>query len=146
MQIIKKGQKPGIVEKYKKCHNCKTLFTYTDDDMDTFGHDPLEWITGVQCPVCETVLQCSIFDRKVTKKKRPMTNAEKIKNMSDKELGEFLKNVEKGEENISCYGCMNWGTHHSNPLEKDLYECKGCYWEGIGEDIEKWLNKEAQTE
>lgn len=73
----------------------------------------------------------------------PMTNYDVIKNMTIEEMAEFLKSMVDDYEthNVGCYCCINYGTHHSDPANKDngLYECEGCENEGIGLDLVKWL-------
>ena len=48
---------------------------------------------------------------------------------------------------VACYGCINYGTHHSDPKNKgtNLYDCEGCSCEGIGHDIVKWLAIEVDS-
>ena len=74
-----------------------------------------------------------------------MTNFERIKRMSVEEMAAFLKSMvdENETHEIACYGCINYGTHHSKPENKgtNLYECEGCTCDGIGHDLIKWLNK-----
>ena len=76
-----------------------------------------------------------------------MTNYERIKNMSVEEMAKFLKSMVDDNETheVACYGCINYGTHHSDPQNKgtNLYECEGCYCECIGHDLVKWLNSEV---
>ena len=73
-----------------------------------------------------------------------MTNFERIKGYSVEEMAEFIRSmVDDGETHeVACYGCINYGTHHSDPAYKgtNLYECEGCSCEGIGLDIVAWLN------
>ena len=76
------------------------------------------------------------------------TNADRIRAMSDEELAEFIQNMVDGSNNhnVACYGCINYGTHHSNPANKGtyLYECEGCTNEGIGLDVLMWLQQPAE--
>ena len=76
-----------------------------------------------------------------------MTNYERTKNMSVEEMAKFLKSMVDDNETheVACYGCINYGTHHSDPQNKgtNIYECEGCYCEGIGHDLVKWLNLEV---
>lgn len=76
-----------------------------------------------------------------------MTNAQKIRAMSDEELEEFIQNMVDGSNshNVACYGCINYGTHHSDPASKGtyLYECDGCENEGFGLDVLMWLQQPA---
>ena len=79
----------------------------------------------------------------------PKTNADRIRAMSDEELAEFIFSLvdEDSSYEIGCYGCINYGTHHSDPANKGthLYECEGCSGEGIGLDIGKWLKQPAEV-
>ena len=78
------------------------------------------------------------------------TNADRIRAMSDEELAEFIQNMVDGSNshNVACYGCINYGTHHSDPANKGtcLYECDGCENEGIGLDVLKWLQQPSEGE
>ena len=79
-----------------------------------------------------------------------LTNYRKIKNMSVEQMAEFLKSLvdENSSKSIACYRCSAYGTHHSDIKNKGtgLYECEGCSQEGIGLDLNKWLESEADTE
>ena len=72
-----------------------------------------------------------------------ITNADRIRAMSDEELAEFICRMVDGSNTheVACYGCIYYGTHHSDPENKGtaLYECDGCQSEGIGLDVLKWL-------
>ena len=76
-----------------------------------------------------------------------LTNYQKIKMMSVEEMADFLESMvdENRTHDVGCYGCINYGTHHSDPENKEtgLYECDGCDCEGVGHDLVKWLNKEV---
>lgn len=78
----------------------------------------------------------------------PITNFDRIKAMNVEELAQFLKTMVDDNETheVACYGCINYGTHHSDPKNKEngLYECEGCSCEGIGHDLVKWLNSEVE--
>lgn len=75
-------------------------------------------------------------------------NADRIRAMSDEELAEFIRSMVDGSNNhnVACYGCINYGTHHSDPANKGtyLYECDGCENEGIGLDVLMWLQQTAE--
>ena len=77
-----------------------------------------------------------------------VTNADRIRAMSDDELAEFIRSMvdDDGTHDVACYGCINYGTHHSDPDNKGthLYECEGCPNEGIGLDVLKWLKQPAE--
>lgn len=76
-----------------------------------------------------------------------MTNYDRIKAMTVEEMAEFIKSMVDEDEvhDVACYGCINYGTHHSDINNKgtNLYECDGCYCEGMGHDIERWLESEV---
>lgn len=76
-----------------------------------------------------------------------MTIFERIKAMNIDEMAEFIRCLIDDDEvhDVACYGCINYGTHHSDPANKgtNLYECDGCVWEGIGLDTKAWLNADA---
>ena len=78
------------------------------------------------------------------------TNADRIRAMSDEELAELIRSMVDGSNshNVACYGCINYGTHHSDPANKGtyLYECDGCENEGIGLDVLMWLQHPAEGE
>ena len=90
------------------------------------------------------------FGEDMCKCREPMTNADRIRAMSDEELAEFIQNMVDGSNshNVACYGCINYGTHHSDPANKGtcLYECDGWENEGIGLDVLKWLQQPAEGE
>ena len=108
-------------------------------------------VSASQCPNHETVKEssaylCGVLDER----KRRQTNADRIRAMSDDELAEFIQNMVDGSNshNVACYGCINYGTHHSDPANKGtcLYECDGCENEGIGLDVLKWLQQPSEGE
>ena len=78
------------------------------------------------------------------------TNADRIRAMSDEELAEFIRSMvdESNSHHVACYGCINYGTHHSDPANKGtyLYECDDCENEGIGLDVLMWLQKPAEED
>lgn len=80
--------------------------------------------------------------------KRKKTNADRIRAMSDEELAVFIESMvdESNSHEVACYGCVNYGTHHSDPANKGtyLYECDGCPSEGIGLDVMAWLKQPAE--
>lgn len=80
----------------------------------------------------------------------PITNGDRIRAMSDAELADFIRSMvdENETHEVACYGCVNYGTHHSDPQNKGttLYECEGCSCEGVGLDILKWLKQPAKEE
>ena len=103
------------------------------------------------CPNHETVKEssaylCGVLDER----KRKKTNADRIRAMSDEELAEFICSMVDGSNNhnVACYGCINYGTHHSDKANKGtyLYECDGCENEGIGLDVLMWLKQPSKGE
>lgn len=76
------------------------------------------------------------------------TNADRIRAMTDDELAKFIESMVDGSNSheVACYGCINYGTHHSDPKYKGtyLYDCEGCNSEGVGLDVKKWLQKHAE--
>lgn len=52
--IIDKGQDPKEKPKIKKCPNCKTIFSYYEEDTHSDGDS-----TYVVCPVCKEFLNIS---------------------------------------------------------------------------------------
>ena len=98
---------------------------------------------------------CALFGDCVTafesqKKENVRTNADRIRAMSDEELAELIRSMvdESNSHNVACYGCIYYGTHHSDPANKGtyLYECEGCENEGIGLDVLMWLQQPAEGE
>ena len=79
-----------------------------------------------------------------------MTNYARIKSFTIDEMAAFIRSMVDDDETheVACYGCVNYGTHHSDPSNKGtgLYECEGCECEGIGLDLVAWLNAEAPKE
>ena len=80
---------------------------------------------------------------------KPHTNADRIRAMSDEELADFIRSMVDENSNgheVGCYGCIHYGTHHSDPANKGtrLYACEGCSGEGVGLDIVKWLKQPAE--
>jgi hypothetical protein len=82
---------------------------------------------------------------------KDMTNADKIRNMTDNELAEWLDKMvnqyRKDWTPIGCYHCINYGTHHSDKSNigtkfEYLYECKGCEFEN---GLLEWLKSESEV-
>ena len=79
-----------------------------------------------------------------------MTNADKIRNMTDEELEEWLdkQNNQEREDwdgTIGCNNCCSHGTHHSDKSNigteyEYLYECKNCEFEN---GLLQWLKNEV---
>lgn len=76
------------------------------------------------------------------------TNADRIRQMSDEELAEFIRSMVDGSYNydFACYKYTNYVTHHSDPANKGiyLYKCDDCESEGIGLDVLMWLQQPAE--
>ena len=77
-----------------------------------------------------------------------MTNADKIRNMNDEELSEWLdkQHNENREDynSIGCYDCIYYKTHHADKSNigtkyEHLYQCKNCEFEN---GILQWLKSE----
>ena len=77
-----------------------------------------------------------------------MTNAQKIRAMSDEELAEFIRSMVDGSYNydFACYKYTNYVTHHSDPANKGiyLYKCDDCESGGFGLDVLMWLQQPAE--
>ena len=77
-----------------------------------------------------------------------MTNAQKIRAMSDEELAEFIRSMVDGSYNydFACYKYTNYETHHSDPANKGiyLYKCDDCESGGFGLDVLMWLQQRAE--
>jgi len=48
-------------ERIHKCQYCKSIFAYEAKDIDHF------WNDTVKCPICNSEIEISIFDKKVEK-------------------------------------------------------------------------------
>lgn len=104
----------------------------------------------MNCKYCKA--NCASVGEDQEKKSRgyiPMTNADRIRAMTDDELSKFIESMVDGSNSheVACYGCINYGTHHSDPQYKGtyLYDCEGCNSEGVGLDVKKWLQKHAEA-
>ena len=106
--------------------------------------------TGRMCPmqVGYKVDECN--HKECLYRTEPVTNADRIRAMSDEELAELIRSMVDGSNNhnVACYGCINYGTHHSDPTNKGtyLYECDDCENEGIGLDVLMWLQQPSGEE
>ena len=110
--------------------------SYTLDAASRKAERRMIMVFPFECPVCGH------------KTNMPQTNADRIRAMSDEELAEFIRSMVDGSNshNVACYGCINYGTHHSDPTNKGtyLYECEGCINEGIGLNVLMWLQQPAE--
>ena len=83
----------------------------------------------------EEFINCPLKNESKTK----MTNADKIRSMTDEELAEWLDrqhNQNRSDwEPLGCYKCIYYKTHHQ---PKD---CRKCEWKN---GILGWLKKEVQ--
>lgn len=62
MKILKKGNPPKEIEQeyIKKCFWCKSIFTYTKDDIQ-WG---MEFDQYIECPVCGHSVSVPLFFKK----------------------------------------------------------------------------------
>lgn len=82
-----------------KCKNCKYLNTVRDDLRD----EPFKWCACIDdCPHVDIERECDYY--------APMTNADRIRSMTDEELAEFIVNLENhfGEEYEGEQSCLAW--------------------------------------
>jgi hypothetical protein len=100
-----------------KCKNCNNLHYLTDLKDEVIG----KWCPNINdCPDIEIERECEYCDT--------MTNADRIRNMSDEELAELLyKTVIRCGENL--FNCCE-------PLAGECMECVDCYI--------SWLQKEVE--
>jgi hypothetical protein len=138
LKNIDLANKCGSCDHFKPIENTATGECLQNPYNDSVVHDPKHphWI------VQRSRIKCPLYNAKTK------TNADRIRAMSDEELAEFIRSMvdEDRDYDVGCYGCINYGTHHSDPENKGthLYECDGCLNEGIGLDIVKWLQQPAQ--
>ena len=73
-----------------------------------------------------------------------MTNGEKIRQMTDEELADWLDRMfneaREDWEPVGCYNCINYGTHHANPSDES-YACGDCEYKN---GLLAWLQQEAE--
>lgn len=109
---------------------------------------PYNTLDGCKVKECGGFCQLTNTAQPITEYR--MTNADRIRAMSDEKLAEFIRSMvdESNSHNVACYGCINYGTHHSDPANKGtyLYECDGCENEGIGLDLLMWLQQPAEED
>lgn len=77
-----------------------------------------------QKPICNSCIGHHYY--------RPMTNAQKIRAMTEEELAEFLRKIDKGYDSV----CGNYAY-----LQKGVVICGR---DDFGEQILKWLQSEAE--
>lgn len=88
--------------------------------------------TGVRCPmqIGYKVDECNHKD--CPYRTEPITNADRIRSMTDEELVVFLD-----EFSSMCIECTEDAKNQSCPIYKDGYYCRP-------QDIMKWLQKPAE--
>nr|DAR52962.1 MAG TPA: 50S ribosomal protein L10 [Bacteriophage sp.] len=82
-----------------KCKNCKYLDTVQND----LRSEPFKWcVCTDDSPVLDMERDCDYYV--------PMTNADRIRSMTDEELAEFIVNLENhfGEEYEGEQSCLSW--------------------------------------
>lgn len=80
-----------------KCNNCKNLETKDN------GFDAYSWCEKINdCPHEDIERDCEHY--------APMTNADRIRNMTDEELAAFIINFDNrfGEEYEGEQSCLSW--------------------------------------
>ena len=102
------------------------------------------------CKVKEYMGVCPLTNTVKPIKEYRMSNADRIRSMSDEELAEFIRSMVDGSYNydFACYKYTNYVTHHSDPANKGiyLYKCDDCESEGIGLDVLMWLQMPAEDD
>mgnify|MGYP000845928883 FL=1 len=81
-----------------KCKNCKHLCTMYNHTKESF-----KWCSLIDdCPQEDIERNCDFYS--------PMTNADKIRAMSDEELAEFIVNLDNhfGDEYEGEQSCLAW--------------------------------------
>ena len=82
-----------------KCKNCKYLDTVQND----LRSEPFKWcVCTDDSPVLDMERDCDYY--------APMTNADRIRSMTDEELADFIINFENrfGEEYEGEQSCLSW--------------------------------------
>ena len=82
-----------------KCKNCKYLDTVQND----LRSEPFKWcVCTDDSPVLDMERDCDYY--------APMTNADRIRNMNDEELADFIINFDNlfGEEYEGEQSCLAW--------------------------------------
>ena len=81
-----------------KCKNCKHLYT-----MYNYKKESFKWCSLIDdCPQEDIERNCENYE--------PMTNADRIRSMTDEELAEFIINLDNrfGEEYEGEQSCLSW--------------------------------------
>lgn len=100
-----------------KCKNCNNLYNMTDITGENIG----SWCPNINdCPDIEIERECDKY--------KGVTNADRIRNMSDEELAEFIHKTifDQGSNLFTC----------EEPPVNCHEECKECYMD--------WLQKEVE--
>ena len=75
---------------------------------------------------------------------KPMTNADRIRNMTDEELSEFFDKMLNQDridwESIGCFDCIYYKTHHQDKSRPD-YACENCEFK---DGLLEWLQAEVK--
>ena len=82
-----------------KCKNCKYLDTVQND----LRSEPFKWCVCIDdSPVLDMERDCDYY--------APMTNADRIRNMNDEELADFIINFDNlfGDEYEGEQNCLSW--------------------------------------
>ena len=82
-----------------KCKNCKYLDTVQND----LRSEPFKWcVCTDDSPVLDMERDCDYY--------APMTNADRIRSMTDEELADFIINFDNrfGEEYEGEQSCLSW--------------------------------------
>ena len=82
-----------------KCKNCKYLDTVQND----LRSEPFKWcVCTDDSPVLDMESDCDYY--------APMTNADRIRNMNDEELADFIINFDNlfGDEYEGEQSCLSW--------------------------------------
>ena len=110
-----------------KCKNCNNLYNLSDDNDVIVG----KWCPKVNdSPHVEIERECEYYKR--------MTQADRIRSMSDEELAEFMAN--KGGY-IACCQC-DFFNHDEEKCESPSgWICTKGYAEAL---IHKWLQSEVE--
>lgn len=81
-----------------KCKNCKHL-----SNMQNYKKESYKWCSLIDdCPQEDIERNCDFYV--------PMTNADRIRSMTDKELAEFIINFDNhfGKEYEGEQSCLSW--------------------------------------
>ena len=102
-----------------KCKNCNNLYNMTD----ITGKNIVNWCPKINdCPDIEIERECEYCNA--------TTNADRIRNMTDEELAEFIQL--KIDHGMNCLSCQE-------PKDEE----GDCIGECVNETL-RWLQKEAE--